>query len=74
MVTLPACKIDTMFLDTSAMAESELAYKNVPGLLDDGSVKVKVSPLEYVRAPILKLVIVGLDLLIIKDVLIVPVA
>ena len=41
---------------------SELAYKNTPGLLDDGCGMVKVLPYEYVWSLILKLEIVGFAL------------
>jgi hypothetical protein len=45
IVTVPACKMVTMFPDTLAMFELELAYENAPGLVDDGCGIVNVAPL-----------------------------
>ena len=54
IVTVPACKIDTVDPDTLAMDGAELSYENAPVLLEVGGVNVKVSPLEYVRFAIVK--------------------
>ena len=72
MTTVPACKIVTVDPDTVAIFVLVLAYENAPGLFEVGCVRVNAPPLEYVRAPIVKLVMDGSALLIVNDAVIVP--
>jgi hypothetical protein len=48
IVTAPACTIVTVLPDTVATLKFELVYEKAPILLEDGSVIVKVAPLEKV--------------------------
>ena len=48
IVTVPAFKIFTLDPDILAMVLFELLYENAPELFEDGLVRVKVTPLEYV--------------------------
>jgi hypothetical protein len=67
IVTVPACKMVTVFPDTLAMSELELAYENAPVLIDIGCGMVNVAPLtKNVCTGIVKMV-GGIPLLITKS-------
>ena len=51
-VTVPDCKIVTLFPTIDAIFILELSYENAPGLVETGCGRVNDPKLEYVRAPI----------------------
>jgi hypothetical protein len=68
IVTVPACKMVTVFPDTLAIFELELAYENAPGLTDIGCGMVNVTPLTKNVCTGIVNVVAGSPLVITKSV------
>ena len=72
MVTAPGCNMVTTEPATVATLVAELVYEKAPGLLDVGAVMVNVPPLVYVLFEMLKLVMVGVDGVMVNDAVALP--